>query len=71
MGFRFSGSGIRVSAFWAQCALLIFGCCSFESAEDPRNHYHYYDNRVLPPHVDVDMAYAEGPWLCRADEPQK
>eukprot|EP00439_Symbiodinium_sp_Y106_P063839 s4047_g9.t3 len=26
------------------------------------NHYHYFDNRVLPPHVDVDLAYAEGWW---------
>jgi len=26
------------------------------------NHYHFYDNRALPPHVDVDLAYAEGWW---------
>ena len=26
------------------------------------NHYHYFDNRVLPPHVDADLAYAEGWW---------
>ena len=30
------------------------------SDQPSENHYHYFDNRVLPPHVDVDLAYAEG-----------
>ena len=30
------------------------------TAEESNNHYHYFDNRVLPPHVDKDIAKAEG-----------
>ncbi len=26
------------------------------------NHYHFFDNRVLPPHVDAELATAEGWW---------
>ncbi|CAJ1357502.1 unnamed protein product [Effrenium voratum] len=32
------------------------------SDQPSENHYHYFDNRVLPPHVDADLAYAEGWW---------
>ena len=32
------------------------------SSKPSENHYHYFDNRVLPPHVDLDLAYAEGWW---------
>ena len=32
------------------------------SDKPSENHYHYFDNRVLPPHVDADLAYAEGWW---------
>jgi len=27
------------------------------------NHYHFYDNRVLPPHADSDIATQEGWWF--------
>ena len=30
--------------------------------EESNNHYHYMDNRVLPPHVDAEIAKAEGWW---------
>ncbi len=26
------------------------------------NHYHFFDNRILPPHVDAELAKAEGWW---------
>jgi len=32
------------------------------SAEPSTNHYHFFDNRVLPPHVDADLATKEGWW---------
>eukprot|EP00438_Fugacium_kawagutii_P008612 Skav234208 [mRNA] locus=scaffold2795:104843:106986:- [translate_table: standard] len=32
------------------------------SGKPSENHYHFFDNRVLPPHVDADLAYAEGWW---------
>jgi acyl dehydratase len=28
------------------------------------NFYHYHDNRVMPPHVDEELAKKEGEWLC-------
>eukprot|EP00438_Fugacium_kawagutii_P012430 Skav201772 [mRNA] locus=scaffold2375:29483:33783:- [translate_table: standard] len=33
------------------------------SDKPSENHYHYFDNRVLPPHVDADLAHAEGWWF--------
>ena len=30
------------------------------TAGESNNHYHFFDNRVLPPHVDKDIAKAEG-----------
>jgi len=30
--------------------------------EPSKNHYHFFDNRVLPPHVDADLATKEGWW---------
>lgn len=30
------------------------------TAKESDNHYHFFDNRVLPPHVDKDIAKAEG-----------
>ena len=32
------------------------------SDKPSENHYHYFDDRVLPPHVDADLAHAEGRW---------
>lgn len=32
------------------------------TSEESSNYYHYFDNRVLPPHVDKDIAKAEGWW---------
>jgi len=32
------------------------------SSEPSENHYHYFDNRVLPPHVDAELATKEGWW---------
>lgn len=32
------------------------------TAVETNNHYHYFDNRVLPPHVDKDIAKEEGWW---------
>ncbi|GBF87848.1 nitrate reductase [Raphidocelis subcapitata] len=34
--------------------------------EESSNHYHYMDNRVLPPHVDEELAKKEG-WWYRPD----
>mmetsp|Transcript_30238 Transcript_30238/g.78184 ORF Transcript_30238/g.78184 Transcript_30238/m.78184 type:complete len:834 (-) Transcript_30238:53-2554(-) len=31
--------------------------------EESDNHYHFMDNRVLPPHVDAEKAKAEGWWF--------
>jgi nitrate reductase (NAD(P)H) len=28
--------------------------------EESNNHYHYFDNRVMPPHVDEALATKEG-----------
>ncbi|KIZ05991.1 hypothetical protein MNEG_1964 [Monoraphidium neglectum] len=30
--------------------------------QESDNHYHYMDNRVLPPHVDAELATKEGWW---------
>ena len=27
-----------------------------------QDYYHFFDNRVLPPHVDAELAMAEGWW---------
>jgi nitrate reductase (NAD(P)H) len=32
------------------------------STEPSQNHYHFNDNRVLPPHVDAELATEEGWW---------
>ncbi|KAH7296256.1 hypothetical protein KP509_26G016000 [Ceratopteris richardii] len=32
------------------------------SSKESDNHYHFYDNRVLPSHVDEDMANSEDWW---------
>jgi len=37
-------------------------CTMHMSAEASQNHYHFFDNRVLPPHVDADLANKEGWW---------
>eukprot|EP00741_Cyanophora_paradoxa_P023430 tig00021582_g22634.t1 len=31
------------------------------SSEQIDNYYHFFDNRILPPHVDEELAQAEGP----------
>ena len=36
------------------------------SAEESQNHYHFFDNRVLPSHVDEALANAEGELARRA-----
>jgi len=33
------------------------------SDKPSQNHYHFYDNRVLPPHVDTEVATKEGWWF--------
>jgi nitrate reductase (NAD(P)H) len=33
------------------------------SSEPSASHYHYFDNRVLPPHVDSELATKEGWWF--------
>jgi nitrate reductase (NAD(P)H) len=33
------------------------------SPEPCDNHYHFFDNRVLPPHVDAELATKEGWWF--------
>jgi len=30
------------------------------TTQESNNFYHYHDNRVLPPHVDKDIAKEEG-----------
>lgn len=36
---------------------------TIEVTEKPsENHYHFFDNRILPPHVDAELAKAEGWW---------
>jgi len=37
-------------------------CKMWVSAEPSVSHYHFFDNRVLPPHVDVEIAGKEGWW---------
>lgn len=37
-------------------------CKMWISAEPSTNHYHFFDNRVLPPHVDAELATKEGWW---------
>lgn len=32
------------------------------TSDESDNHYHYFDNRVLPPQVDAEKALAEGWW---------
>mmetsp|Transcript_20849 Transcript_20849/g.46852 ORF Transcript_20849/g.46852 Transcript_20849/m.46852 type:complete len:904 (-) Transcript_20849:42-2753(-) len=32
------------------------------SDKPSENHYHFFDNRVLPPHVDAELASEEGWW---------
>ena len=32
------------------------------SDKPSENHYHFFDNRVLPPHVDAEIASEEGWW---------
>ncbi|KAL3687448.1 hypothetical protein R1sor_013757 [Riccia sorocarpa] len=36
------------------------------SPQESQNHYHFNDNRVLPPHVDAERAKAEG-WFYKPD----
>jgi len=37
-------------------------CKMWVAAEPSDNHYHFFDNRVLPPHVDAELATKEGWW---------
>jgi len=37
-------------------------CKMWVSDQPSENHYHFFDNRVLPPHVDAELASAEGWW---------
>eukprot|EP00421_Protoceratium_reticulatum_P073012 CAMPEP_0168427158 /NCGR_PEP_ID=MMETSP0228-20121227/36206_1 /TAXON_ID=133427 /ORGANISM="Protoceratium reticulatum, Strain CCCM 535 (=CCMP 1889)" /LENGTH=479 /DNA_ID=CAMNT_0008441195 /DNA_START=208 /DNA_END=1643 /DNA_ORIENTATION=- len=37
-------------------------CRMWVSPEPSSNHYHFFDNRVLPPHVDAELATKEGWW---------
>lgn len=32
------------------------------TAEPSDNYYHFFDNRIMPPHVDAELAKAEGWW---------
>lgn len=32
------------------------------SDKPSENHYHFFDNRIMPPHVDAELAKAEGWW---------
>jgi nitrate reductase (NAD(P)H) len=36
------------------------------SDKPSENHYHFFDNRILPPHVDAELAKSEG-WWYRPD----
>merc|ERR1719161_1035299 len=38
-------------------------CKMWVSAEPSTSHYHFFDNRVLPPHVDSQLAQDEGWWF--------
>ena len=51
---------LRLSSSRSQKSLLLRVLRCQVSDHPSENHYHYFDNRVLPPHVDVDLAYAEG-----------
>ena len=33
------------------------------SEKPSENHYHFYDNRIMPPHVDAELAKSEGWWF--------
>lgn len=37
-------------------------CKMWVSDQPSESHYHFFDNRVLPPHVDAELATAEGWW---------
>lgn len=37
-------------------------CKMWVSDRPSESHYHFFDNRVLPPHVDAEKANAEGWW---------
>jgi nitrate reductase (NAD(P)H) len=42
---------------------MIKWLCTMHVSDKPsENHYHYFDNRVLPPHVDAELATKEGWW---------
>eukprot|EP00441_Pelagodinium_beii_P004767 CAMPEP_0197703292 /NCGR_PEP_ID=MMETSP1338-20131121/125363_1 /TAXON_ID=43686 ORGANISM="Pelagodinium beii, Strain RCC1491" /NCGR_SAMPLE_ID=MMETSP1338 /ASSEMBLY_ACC=CAM_ASM_000754 /LENGTH=525 /DNA_ID=CAMNT_0043287185 /DNA_START=47 /DNA_END=1624 /DNA_ORIENTATION=+ len=42
---------------------MIKWLCNMHVSDKPsESHYHYFDNRVLPPHVDAELATAEGWW---------
>jgi DMSO/TMAO reductase YedYZ molybdopterin-dependent catalytic subunit len=32
--------------------------------QESQNHYHFFDNKVLPPHVDQELADKEGEFKC-------
>eukprot|EP00930_Biecheleria_cincta_P079161 TRINITY_DN668_c0_g1_i2.p1 TRINITY_DN668_c0_g1~~TRINITY_DN668_c0_g1_i2.p1 ORF type:complete len:894 (+),score=177.37 TRINITY_DN668_c0_g1_i2:70-2751(+) len=38
-------------------------CKMWVSSEPSKSHYHFFDNRVLPPHVDAELASKEGWWF--------
>jgi len=38
-------------------------CKMWVSSEPSTSHYHFFDNRVLPPHVDAELATKEGWWF--------
>eukprot|EP00931_Biecheleriopsis_adriatica_P040108 TRINITY_DN2294_c0_g1_i6.p1 TRINITY_DN2294_c0_g1~~TRINITY_DN2294_c0_g1_i6.p1 ORF type:complete len:888 (+),score=173.87 TRINITY_DN2294_c0_g1_i6:53-2716(+) len=38
-------------------------CKMWVSSEPSKSHYHFFDNRVLPPHVDSELATKEGWWF--------
>jgi len=43
---------------------MIKWLCKMHVSDKPsENHYHYFDNRVLPPHVDAELATSEGWWF--------
>lgn len=35
------------------------------TAEESQEHYHFFDNRIMPPHVDAELAKSEGWWYKR------
>lgn len=38
-------------------------CKMWVSSTPSTSHYHFFDNRVLPPHVDAELATKEGWWF--------